>query len=147
LALIAALGPPIAFLVYVCTVAGLALSYAVGRLLPIHWLIQATEAAGLRRTSRLLTDIEPLDRAGRLAYLASVVPGRRMSIMLRYRYLALALMLNIPGNFLIGGGGGIALVAGISRLYSVPGFLATIAIAVSPVPIAVIIFGSEILGR
>ena len=60
-------------------------------------------------------------------------------------YLALAVALNIPGNYLIGGGGGIALFAGVSRLFSVPGFVITIMLAVAPVPLAVMIFGIEFL--
>jgi hypothetical protein len=65
--------------------------------------------------------------------------------LLRHRYLALAIALNLPGNFLLGGGGGIALLAGVSRLYAVPGFLATVTCAVAPVPLAVLMFGPEIL--
>ncbi len=64
---------------------------------------------------------------------------------MRYRYLALAVALNVPGNYLIGGGGGIALFAGVTRLYSIPGFLLTIIVAVAPVPLAVMMFGIEFL--
>jgi len=52
---------------------------------------------------------------------------------------------NLPGNILIGGGGGISLIAGASRLFSLPGFLTTIALAVSPLPLAILFFGKEIL--
>jgi hypothetical protein len=65
--------------------------------------------------------------------------------LLRFRYLALAVAFNIPGNYLVGGGGGIALMAGVSRLYSVPGFLFTIALSVAPVPLAVLFFGTDFL--
>ena len=40
----------------------------------------------------------------------------------------------------------IALTAGVSRLFSPVGFLLTIALAVSPVPLAVLIFGRQVLG-
>jgi len=53
--------------------------------------------------------------------------------------------LNIPGNYVIGGGGGIALIAGVSRVYSIPGFLLTILLAVAPVPLAVVVFGTGFL--
>lgn len=36
------------------------------------------------------------------------------------RYVALAVLLNIPGNVVIGGGGGIAFAAGMTRLFSFP---------------------------
>ena len=69
-----------------------------------------------------------------------------MPVLVRHRYVALAVLFNMPGNFLLGGGGGIAMVAGVSRLYSVPGFLVTVAIAVSPVPLAIAIFGETVIG-
>lgn len=147
LALIAMLGPPIAFLVYVCTVAGLALSFAVGRLIPLTGLIRLAEDFNFQRMAKMLNVIEPMNRQDRLAFLASKAPIRFRPVLLRYRHLALAVALNVPGNFLIGGGGGIALLAGISRLYSVPGFIATIAIAVAPVPLTVLFFGNEFLAK
>jgi len=147
LALIAMLGPPIAFLVYLCTVAGLSLSFIAGRILPLVGLIRLAEESNFKRMSKWLKAIEPLDQQERLALLASKAPNSFLPFLLRYRYLALAVALNLPGNFLIGGGGGIALLAGVSRLYSVHGFLATVAVAVAPVPLAVLIFGKEFLAR
>jgi hypothetical protein len=37
----------------------------------------------------------------------------------------------------IGGGGGIALVAGLTRLFSLPAYVAAVAFAVAPVPLLV----------
>jgi len=51
----------------------------------------------------------------------------------RYRYLALAVLLNVPGNAVIGGGGGIAMLVGMTRLFSFPAYIATVVLAVSPV--------------
>jgi len=42
---------------------------------------------------------------------------------------------NIPGNALIGGGGGIALVAGMSGLFRLPTYILMVAIAISPIPL------------
>jgi hypothetical protein len=50
----------------------------------------------------------------------------------------------VPGNYLIDGGGGIALIAGASKIYSVPGFLFKILLAAAPLPLPVMIFGAEI---
>lgn len=147
LALIALLGPPIVFLVYVCTIAGLFMSFIAGRILPLAGLIRLAEDVNFRRMSNLLKAIEPLDQQERLAFLASRAPNRFLPFLIRNRYLALALAINVPGNFLIGGGGGIALFAGVSRLYSMPGTLITIAVAVAPVPLAVLVFGNEFLAR
>lgn len=145
LGLLAMLGPPITLLVYLCTVIGLSLSFTVGRLIPLSVLVRLTKDIKLQRTSKLLQEIEPMNKNQRLSYLTSKAPKRFLPILLRYRYLALAVALNIPGNYLIGGGGGIALLAGVSRLYTVTGFLITIALAVAPVPLAVFLFGAEII--
>jgi hypothetical protein len=144
-ALIAMLGPPVAFLVYICTVAGLSLSFVAGRLIPLPGLIRLSENIKLVRLSALLREIEPLGVEERLAFLANRTPNRYLPFLLRHRYLALAVAVNVPGNFLIGGGGGIALFAGISRVYSIPGFLATIILSVAPIPVAVYFFGSDFL--
>jgi len=45
------------------------------------------------------------------------------------------LVLNLPGNSLVGGGGGIAFIAGLSGMFSYIGFILAIAIAVAPVPV------------
>ena len=132
--LLVMLGPPIALLVYLCTVIGLSLSF-----------VRFTKDIRMDRTSNLLKAIEPLSKKQRLSYLTEKAPKRFLPLLLRYRYLALAVALNIPGNYLIGGGGGIALFAGVSRLYSVPGYLITIVLSVAPVPLAVLLFGTEFL--
>ena len=143
--LIAMLGPKIAPLVYVCTLAGLLLAFTIGRLIPISVLIRLSRDLHWDRLHRLLREFKPLNKKERMALLIERAPKRLVPWLLRYRYLALAVALNIPGNYLIGGGGGIALFAGLSRLFSVPGYLLTIVIAVSPVPVAVMFFGTTFL--
>jgi hypothetical protein len=145
IALMATLGPPIAFLVYVCTVAGLTTGFLVGRLIPIAGLIRLARAMDLRKIAVLLEKMAPLDQSGRLALLAGNAPNRFVPILLRYRHVGLGILFNTPGNFIIGGGGGISLLAGVSGLFSVLGFLLTVMISVSPVPIAVLFIGSEFL--
>lgn len=145
LALIAMLGPQIVFLVYVCTVIGVTISFLAGRLIPLNLLINIVQGLGLQRTSELLKSAEPLGGNQRLQALTSNAPARFVPLMLKYRYFALAVALNLPGNFIVGGGGGIALLAGVSRLFSLLPFLTTVAIAVSPVPLAVFFLGKEIL--
>jgi hypothetical protein len=51
-------------------------------------------------------------------------------------------LINVPGNAVIGGGGGLAFAAGMSGVFSVPAFLLTVAIAVLPVPLAIFAFGA-----
>jgi hypothetical protein len=144
LALMGVLGPPIVLLIYLCTVAGLAMSFLVGRVVSLRGLIKLLEEIRFARASELFGTIEPMDMDDRLRFLVQKAPNRFVPSLLRHRYLALAIALNLPGNLLLGGGG-IALVAGISRLYSVPGFLATVACAVAPVPLAVLVLGKQVL--
>jgi hypothetical protein len=145
LTLIGMLGPPIVFLVYLSTLAGLSTGFIVGRLISLEGLIGLLDDLRVRKASGLLRTIAPLAMEDRLAYLVANAPNRFVPFLLRHRYIALAIVLNLPGNIVIGGGGGIALMAGASRLYSVPGFLVTIVLAVAPVPLAILVFGNEIL--
>ena len=55
--------------------------------------------------------------------------------LLRHRYIVIAALFNLPGNALIGGGGGIGLISGMRRLFSYPEYLFAVCLAISPVPI------------
>lgn len=145
LTLIGMFGPKIVFLVYVCTVFGLLTSFIVGRLISLQALIKLFEDLQFHKPGQLLQRFEPIGMEDRLAFLVSEAPTRVVPFFIRHRYLALAFVLNIPGNIVIGGGGGIAMMAGVSRLFSLPGFLAAVALGVSPVPLAVLIFGKAFL--
>lgn len=145
LTLIALLGPAIVLLVYMSTIAGLLIGFSVGRLISLNALILLLEDIHCHRASRLLTTIKPMKMEDRLSFLISNAPHGLVPFLLRHRYIALAIAVNLPGNILIGGGGGIALVAGTSRLFSLLGFLTTIVFAVSPVPLAILLFGKDIL--
>lgn len=63
---------------------------------------------------------------------------------MRFRWLALALLINMPGNTVIGGGGGIAMAVGYSRTFTYPAFLTCAAVAVAPVPALVLL--AEVTG-
>ena len=143
--LIGMFGPPVVVLVYVCTLIGLSLSFFVGKALSVKRLTKFVDDLGLTRVGELLRTLQPMSRHERVAFLVERAPNRFVPFLLRHRYIALAIALNLPGNFIIGGGGGIALVAGLSRLYSVGGFIATVTIAASPIPIAVLLFGKSLL--
>lgn len=145
LVLIALIGPPVAVLLYVCTILGLTASFVLGWLVPLRVVGMLFAEFGLHRASELIKRVASIDKDTRLAFLLQNSPRRFVPALLRHRYLVLAVTLNLPGNIVIGGGGGIALTAGVSKLYSIPGFLITIAIAVAPVPLAVLIFGKGLV--
>ena len=88
----------------------------------------------LHRAAALVRELEPLDPPSRLRLLDDKAPARIAPFLLRHRYLAIAALLNLPGNTVIGGGGGIGLVVGMSRLIPFPGYFALVACAVAPVP-------------
>ena len=130
--LVIALGPDIIPLVYVSMIVALTISYLLGRLVPPRLTAGLFHFLGLA----------PLHTDERLETLLAAAPKRIVPLLLRHRYLALGVILNIPGNAVLGGGGGLALAAGMSGVYRLPGFLLMAAIAVSPVPLLVLATGS-----
>lgn len=130
-------GGKIAFLVYVSTVAPLTLAYMLGRLMPAELGAEAFGALGLTRAERFTRQLARLRGEQRIEYMISEAPTRLVPFLLRHRYLALAVLLNLPGNVVIGGGGGIAMLAGMTRLFAFPAYLATVGLAVAPVPLVI----------
>lgn len=138
-------GPSIAPVIYGATLLGLTSAYLVGRYLSyaqIHWLL---DGLNLKSAGQLVDRLNALSREDRLTLLRARSPKFLAPVITDYRYVLIGVLLNVPGNAIVGGGGGIGLVAGISRLFSTPAMILTFAIAVSPVPIAVMIFGTSLL--
>lgn len=146
LAMLGMFGAAVAPHVYLATVGGLSLAFALGRLIPLPRLAWLANRLRMRRLAALLSRMGHMSQPEMLDWLTAEAPGGWAPFMIRHRHIALAILLNMPGNALIGGGGGIAMMAGLSRLYSVPGFLLTVALAVAPVPLAVWLFGTHFLG-
>ncbi|MBT8368638.1 MAG: hypothetical protein KJP23_28425 [Deltaproteobacteria bacterium] len=121
-------------LVYFATVAGLSLAFIMGRLLPKKRLESRLQRLGFSQNCD--NPGEEID--GMLVQLSrNRKPGqnRYRSFLSKYRYLTIAVLFNMPGNYLIGGGGGIALLCGLSRRISWKWFFLTVVVAVSPVPL------------
>lgn len=130
-------GPEVAVFVYLSTVLALMTGYLVGRAVPPNVCAAAFAYFGFLKAHDLVLEMAARDTHARLEMLVARAPRQFVPGLLRHRYLALALAINLPGNTLIGGGGGIALTAGMSGLYPMPAFLATVALAVAPVPLLV----------
>lgn len=139
------LSADLAPLVYLFTVVGLSASYIVGRRIPESRLQTFLEEFSLTRASQLVGKLKTLDTEQRLSLLLARAPAKFIPTLVRHRYLAVAVALNIPGNTVIGGGGGISLVAGMSRLFGFCRFVLTLAVAVAPVPLLIVIFGTDML--
>lgn len=142
IAMLTAFGASIAPLVYVATVLAMMLSFVVGRFLPITLLARLFAALRLRRAESLIRRAAAVPPEARLQMLLDGTPPDALAFALRYRYIAVGLALNVPGNVVIGGGGGIMMLAGLSGLFSPLPMLLTVAIAVSPVPIFVMLMGA-----
>jgi hypothetical protein len=141
LAMLAAFGAAIAPLIYVCTVLSMVLAYTAGRFLPIDVLRRALTALRMHRAADLIARAAPLSGEDRVAMLLQGQSARALQLAVRWRYVALAVAVNTPGNSIIGGGGGIMLMAGLSGIFSPLATVATVALAVSPVPLAMVVFG------
>jgi len=143
LALLAAFGPEVAFAIYAATVSALMVSFTIGRLVPVHWIELALKTLGLRQAEYFIHQIGPLEGEQRAQMVLELTPKRLVPTLLKHRYIAIAVILNVPGNAIIGGGGGIAMAAGMSHLLTVPRFLFAVAIATLPVPLAVWLLGGS----
>ncbi|MEM6729842.1 MAG: hypothetical protein AAF618_15155, partial [Pseudomonadota bacterium] len=139
LLLLTGFGASAAPLVYGATVLALSTTFLIGRLVPGETSARALETLRLHRAAALLRDVCARPVPERLDALLDGVESPWLKKGTRYRYLALALLLNMPGNVVIGGGGGLALVAGLSRVFHPGLFVLTVALAVLPVPLFVLL--------
>lgn len=129
-------GAEIAPAVYLATVLGLSMAFLIGCKIPLVRLRSLFLDLRLTRAAGLVADIAPLTSSERLALLEARLPERlRGGRILRLRYLMLAALLNMPGNAILGGGGGLCLLAGLSGLFRPLPLVITIALAVAPVPL------------
>lgn len=139
-------GTSMAVPVYISTVVGLCLGFVLGRLIPERIICECFDFIGLNLTSRALKEMMRKPVSERMDMLVERAPKRFIPFILKNRYIAIAAAFNIPGNSVIGGGGGIAFMAGASRLFGFPMYILAVVIGVSPVPILVLIFGPTVFG-
>jgi hypothetical protein len=132
LALMLLLGETGVVLVYLCTQIALALSYLAGRWVPRSAMARAFARLGMRHARRLVEnrDIEAL---------ACSLPSKWAPVLRRHPAIALAALLNLPGNALIGGAGGIAMMAGMNRLLPFSRYLVLVAAATAPLPLVLLL--------
>ena len=140
--MMALFGAKIVPLVYLATVVALMIAFAVGHYIPQRFVLDLLEALRLPRAITLLQRIESLGPAERADFLLQGTSNRWAPFLLRHKHMAVAVALNVPGNAIIGGGGGICLAAGFSGLFSLPAYALTVGLAVAPVPLAMWLTGS-----
>jgi hypothetical protein len=135
LALMVMLGTRGVVLVYLCTLLSLSLSFTIGRLIPLHGFARFLGWLHLYKTQDLVLQLEPLNSEEKLDFLLRSAPSKVIPFLLKHRYLMIAIALNLPGNALIGGGGGIGLITGMSGLYSFPRYILLVSVAITPIPL------------
>ena len=135
LALMVLLGTRGIILVYLCTLLSLSLSFAIGRLVPLNSFARFLGWLHLYKARDLVLQLEPLHSEEKLDFLLRSAPSKVIPFLVKHRYLMIAIALNLPGNALIGGGGGIGLISGMSRLYPFPKYLLLVSLAITPVPL------------
>jgi len=116
--------------VYFATVVGLSIAFLMGRMVPKKWIESFLTKLEFSQTR----DNESEEIVSMLDNFLCHKKWLR-TLLLNYRYLVIGVLFNMPGIYLIGGGGGISLVCGISRNISFKWFLLTVVLAVSPVPL------------
>lgn len=136
LVLIGAFGAAAAIPVYVCMVLALCLAYGFGRLTPPEALARGFAFLNLKKSAELVRQTASLPPDKRMDHLLGRSRHPMVQRLLECRYVALGIAFNVPGNSLLGGGGGLALLSGLSRLFAPQWFLLTTLLAVAPIPAA-----------
>jgi hypothetical protein len=114
------------------TLLGLTLAFWAGRILPGSFIGNGLRRLGVDSDASDLDEFlrQSISSAGRFSSLCAT--------LLKNRYFTIAVLLNCPGNAVVGGGGGLSLLSGMSKDVSWLHFFAMTAIATSPVPILVL---------
>ena len=133
-------------MLYLVTVVALMTSYGIGKLIPIEILKRFFDFLHIPKASELLCSAEACDEKEQIDRFIEHAPKRLIPFLLRHRYWVFAVAINTPGNMIIGGAGGIAMMSGLSRLFGFRQFALTILIAVSPLPILTILSKLMIIG-
>ena len=146
LALLLVRGLSIAPAVYLATVCGLLLAFTIGRMVPVPTLERTFRDLRLRRAAEMMARHGQMSPEERQTALQNRLPRWLAGPILQYRYLSLIVLINMPGSAIYGGGGGLMMAAGLSRLFEPPKTALTVCIAVLPLPLGFWIFGPMVLG-
>jgi len=131
-------GKDAVIMIYLLTLIGLGLSFGFGRWFEKSWLTKSLDIPKLKENLKKRTESTKKLIKDRLP--VSLLKKQSNLFLVNSHYFILAILINLPGNTIIGGGGGIALLCGMNRSFSWKGFILTIAIASAPIP-ALLFFG------
>ena len=141
-ALLLLFGGQAAPIVYAGMVSALLLSYCVARFVPLRTVSLLFRWLGLGKLAGSVDQLAetPLER--RAALVSDNLSGRFSKSIVKNRYVLLMVLLNLPGNTAVGGGGGLAFAAGLSGLYRFWPYVFSVLIAVAPFPLFFLILGN-----
>ena len=126
-------------MLYLLTVLSLSISYAIGRLIPVPVLKKLFQFLHFQQASDLLCASGECDEKEQINRFLEHAPKRFIPFLLRHRYWIFGVAVNTPGNMLLGGAGGIAMMSGVSRLFNFRPFLLAVLISVCPFQVVVIL--------
>lgn len=124
---------------YLVTVAALTVSYGIGRVIPVAVLQSLFRFLHLHKASELFCARGECDENEQIDRFIEHAPKKMVPFLLNHRYCVLAVLVNTPGNMIIGGAGGIAMMSGMSRVFGPVKFVATVLLAVSPLPLIAVL--------
>ena len=133
--LLIVLGGEIAPLIVLVSASGLITSFLVGKFVSMQKLAKLLNWFGLEKASNFLLKLQNMNQQEKLDHMMQGVSKKWSIALMRYRYLGIIALLNIPGNAVIGGGGGIAFMAGVTGLFSAKWFALSAILGVLPYPL------------
>jgi hypothetical protein len=128
-------GGEIAPLIVLVSSAGLITSFLVGKYVPKRRLAELLAWFGLEKAPDFLIKLQGMNPQEKLDHMMQGVSKSFARSLMKYRYFGIMALLNIPGNAVIGGGGGIAFMAGVTGLFSAKWFAVSAILGVLPYPL------------
>lgn len=138
-------GPDQIWWIFWATVVGFLLPFVAGNRIPHRHLVHIFNDLHMYRIAKLVKDTHAIPRDQRSELITQMAPKWIKPLVNKWRYLAIAIALNVPGNVIIGGAGGILMVAGLSRLFAPAAILVTIIVCLCPIPILISVTDFDVL--
>jgi len=126
-------------MLYLVTVFSLSISYTIGSLVPGQVLKRLFQYLHFYKAADLLCARGECNEKQQINRFLEHAPKRLIPFLLRHRYCVFGVAVNTPGNMLLGGAGGIAMMSGVSRLFNFRTFVLAVMISVLPLPVIVIL--------
>jgi hypothetical protein len=120
-------GPESIIGVYVLTVVSLVCSFLIGRHL-----------SALSSLEKLKCNWQKQRAANPAGQIHEFI-NKTLNLLGHRPYFSVAMLLNLPGNTILGGGGGIALAAGVSGELTLLRYLITVMLATSVIPLLILL--------